>query len=1256
MSIKSAIGKGTAISHPAAGSMKSAQSSITTGVVGLQLSKSSADNIGIEKVEESKPAEIIALADFNRVYESGAFLTPYGKYYQALNVVQSITTDDVSYVVSKAIEKDSSKKWSSLSENLDIAISDADDFIDDLANINEKIEKAMISFDFARSDDNDLQQAGQDYLTSKLKTYETTPESRKYNLDSILVQKSSNRFLDPGSSSKSFSSTGGNSSAIKQILNDIVKNKISEKPHKEIFEFWGQEKEEKNLNPEDNHGANGGEGWNTFNESNSLLAPIEILSNVMSISTGIQSVQQDSISGKLGFKKSNLGSMFEGTNPGKAQAKSDPTPYKKNSNRSNLTALSMFQFKKSNGSIILPIEIEDSPDKKAYKSGQTGLVRDAILAGDFTFSDFKSYLDQYEESRQDIESYAEKMLGLLDSSNMITPLEVLRVTLSSFSKALDIAKSDESSRFQLLYTCFCNIDAEAIQQLLRVVGKIKYYRLKSKSSFVGGTDAPGSKSLSTSKTSVGSESLTSDATITTTEIENKSEATSDRIIKRTAGASPPDLDHAVFMISRLIESSNFDASSSYVDTTKKIEEAEAEIDGWESSIDRINNSNYTDKKKAELILVNERAIDTIESYIIDLKNELNNDPTYVGGDIVSEYFQDGMKKTSGTFWSCIVDAYDKIVSDAQKRLPSDTKITNDFGLTLHGSFDEFGLLAMIVKCFVSLSSTIDFKCKWTGANATYEAYQLFDEFTVDNGMLSSLGLNIFGYSSHLIDNYIKEISLLTSDTNNEDLASTKFFKASLAKKTFDELSSSATIYQNAMAYLSAFSKAMSSAREDLESAFANILESSSRRASLDTPEGRKMISSLTSQQIVYRRSLLDKYRPVKNLGYLPARFTFSLGETTALNDMLSSPEFASRTSENIRIISAAVPAGTIDLTKKYKDPEIGQQNYTGMMELIISRRDYEFDDIIFKEKIFLFDPQLYVSPDSFVSYRKSRNTSDSDRSLAIGKKITFKLYSKDSSQTLTYTELLSNPRYESLSKNQKDEIVKNTTLSYLLESYIFNTTGMLFDESVTLKIKDSISQAGVSALGAISSQNIQDLVLPSSSQLSEMINANGDIDYATPISGITSGDRELIAALASSYIMKDENPIDRLLSNSEFDRTFIVSIDPDNFYIDEEETGKVNGEIGRSMLKSIKKNDLLIKDDESLRIAPRDPLSGGFSIGDVTCQFIPHTSSKTEGSMLKQSKELAQSKVQRGITSKSDVQSKEISKTKKARTNKGVKL
>lgn len=1253
MSIKSAIGKGTAISHPAAGSMKSAQSSITTGVVGLQLSKSSADNIGIEKVEESKPAEIIALADFNRVYESGAFLTPYGKYYQALNVVQSITTDDVSYIVSKAIEKDSSKKWSSLSKNLDIAISDADDFIDDLANINEKIEKAMISLDFARSDDNNLQQAGQDYLTSKLKTYETIPESRKYNLDSILVQKSSNRFLDPGSSSKSFSSTGGNSSAIKQILNDIVKNKISEKPHKEIFELWGQEKEEKDLNPEDSRGANEGEGWKAFNESNSLLAPIEILSSVMSISAGIQSVRQDSISGKLGFKKSNLGSMFEGMNPGGVKAKSDPTPYKKNSNRSNLTALSMLQFKKIDGSIILPIEIEDSPDKKAYKSGQTGLVRDAILAGDYTFSDFKSYLDQFEESRQDIESYAEKMLGLLDSSNMTTPLEVFRAILSSFSKALSIAKSNESSRFQLLYTSFCNSDAEAIQQLLRVVGKIKYYRLKSKNSFVGGDDAPGSKSLSTSKTSVGSETLTSDATVTTTEVENKSEATSNRIIKRTASSSPPAVDLASSMIGRLIEGSPFDAS--YLDITKKIEEAEAEIGDLEKEISTLQsralsdakNGNYNSSYLADISKYVED-IDSLEFYIIDLKNELNSLPTYVGVEIVSEYFQDGMIKTSGTFWSCIVDAYDKIVLNAQKRLPSDTKITNDLGLTLYGSFDEFGLLAMIVKCFVSLSSTTNFKCKW----------KAFSDVTSGSGAykVDVLGLNISGYSSRAIDNYIKEISLLTSDTNNEDLASTKFLKASLAKKTFDELSSSATIYQNAMAYLSAFSKTMLSAREDLESAFANILESSSRRASLDTPEGRKMISSLTSQQIVYRRSLLDKYRPAKNLGYLPARFTFSLGETTALNDMLSSPEFASRTSENIRIISAAVPAGTIDSTKKYKDSEIGQQNYTGMIELIISRRDYEFDDIIFKEKIFLFDPQLYVSPDSFVSYRKSKNTSDSDRSLAIGKKITFKLYSKDSSQTLTYADVLSNPRYESMSKKQKDEIVKNTTLSYLLESYIFNTTGMLFDESVTLKIKDSISQAGVSALGAISSQNIQDLVLPSSSQLSEMINANGDIDYAIPISGITSGDRELIAALASSYIMKDENPIDRLLSNSEFDRTFIVSIDPDNFYIDEEETGKVNGEIGRNMLKSIKKNDLLIKDDESLRIAPRDPLNGGFSIGDVTCQFIPHTSSKTEGSMLKQSKELAQSKVQRGITSKSDVQSKEISKTKKARTNKGVKL
>jgi hypothetical protein len=1266
---KSAIGKGVSVSIPASGTIKSSTGVTAIAASSLSLSKQSSNsNVSIEKSEESKPTEIVSLADFNRVYERGGFPTSYGNYYSALDSVHSITTDDVSYAISKCIENDASGRWGSLKDSLETAIEDADDFVEDLANIDEKLEQAIKSLDFIRSGDSDLQQAGQDYLSSKLRDYETPASERKFDIDNILAQSPTIWDPNPTPPSESFSSTGGNSSALKMLLSDKISSKIEKKPFQSTFDLWGQGRETKDLNPAGlEAGIEGGKYWNSFSGGglNSLTEPIEIISRVLSISTGIVRVEQDAISQKIAFKRGNLGSSFEGTK----NAESDPprpadsVPYRKNFVGSSLTALSMLQHKKSDGTWVIPVEVEDAPEKRDYKSGPTALIREPLLNGDYKFSDFDLFTTKFEEGRIDVETYVEKMLGLLDPTSKITPIEILRIILTNFNDALSLANSDESSKYQLLYTCLAgrsgSKNASLSHQLLRIAGRIKHYKIKSRSGTGAGEDATTQKTLVTSKVSKKSESLKSDAEATTTQNEDKSDVAAQRTIARVASSSPPSADMSGLMLAfmRSIAGSDQLTGEELNQRADAAVQMVKSLNIFKSSLS--SNIDNQDDLKTAIDRLNKQ-ISALNSYARDLRAQAGRTPPYTDESVIAKYYEDAMKKTSGSFWSFMVKAYDEIIQKAQSRLPEGEKMTDALGRTLYGGFDEFGLLAMIVRCFVILSNPLNISV----ARSYKTPRGRIEDFiaSVNSGdiadaldaFLQGNKMAVIGYSSNLIKDYKEELTLLTSDLKESELKLFQFNSAVIAKGCLDYLKSETASYQNAMAYLAAFSKVMNNSKNDLIEAFSNILQTSERKNVLDTTTGREMMSNITTQQIVYRRSLLDKYRPMQNLGYLPARFAFSLPESLALKSLLAAPQLSDKSSENIRLITAALPAGSIDNSKKYRDPDLGQQNYTGMVELVVHRRDHELDDVIFKEKIFLFDPQLYVVPDSFTGYRRSKSSSSSDQALEIAKRITFKIYSRDGSQILKYQDFASNSRYKNLNSSQIDEIVRNTTFSYLMESYLYKTTGMIFDESVTLDVKDTISQTAIAALNATSQQKLPDVVLPTPEQLSSFILESGDIDYLNQTQGVSSGDKEMIAALASSYIMRDEKPIDRLLANSLFDRVFLIAVDPDSFEINKEETISRNGDLGKSMLQSLSKNGYLVESNGSLFVIPRDPMRGGFSVGDISCQFIPHTSSKTKGSMLKLAKSVMNQKTSLEKSSKISKHSQDSSKTSKSIIKKGT--
>jgi hypothetical protein len=1275
MPAKTAIGKGVKVAYPSKGTIKSNQGASASTAASLQRSKTSTGSSSskIEKTEQADPAEIIAVADFNRVYDSSKELTPYGEYYRTLDVVHSVTTDDVNYVVSRAVESDTSGQWKALRDNTEASIDDASDFNEDLANVAAKIEQACKSLNFMRTGDIDLQEAAEMYLTGKVREYETQPENRTIDIDNVLPAD-----LIGNKPTERFASSGGSVAALKQVLSDVIADSIVKSPNDDFFYNVGQSNGTKELNPTDPKGlvweyvdklTNGARG----SGSARMVQSSKMLSHILSLSAGITKINESSIARRISFSPARIGSIFEG-------AKSDSvTPYRQSKKSPNygsdLIALSLLQFETSDGSITVPVESEDSTGGE-YKSGVRSLIRDPISNGDYLFGDFASFAKSFEESRQDIEEYSEMILGYLDPDNKLTPLDIHRIIVSNFIDALEAAKSNVGSKYQLLYTSMAGnaTDSSADfmrQRLLQIAGRIKWYQLRRGEAPSGaGDDAASKTTLVTTKVSEGSESLRSSATPTTTQTEDKSSNPTESVVSRNAQGSPASDILAVSMVGAITSTAK-EGGPTAATLQYLIEEKREELLSLKSRYSYYAGLSVTDDSYKSFADYYKKRVDTTTSYINDLSSQLSVTPAYDDVATVRSYFEDAMKVTEGTFWSSMIKAYDQVIGVAQKRLPANSKMTDTFGRTLHGSFDEFGLLSLIVESFVALSAPLSLYVQ-KSATGTVEWNDAFEDginaAELYEDMLAVIESSIphiavMGYSAAALSDYREELLLLTSDSPPEDLSDTTFNSAKSVKSAMDSLSLSMRRYQNAMAQLKSFSSVMMRSKDDLVSAFSNIFESSSRRAALDNPQGRKTMSSLTNQQMVYRRSLLDKYKPLSTTGYLPARFSYSRNESEALSEILSSRNFCSRSSENLRIVSAGIPAGTIDSSKSYNDPDLGKQSYTGLIELMIHKRDHEFDDLIFEEKTFLFDPQLYVVPDSFVNYKRSRSRSSSDVVLNIAKKLNFRLYSRDESKIVSYDDLSSDVRYQNLTKSQIDEVVKNSTLSYLLETYLFKTTGMVFDESVTLTLDDSISGPGQSALIALAGQNLPDLVLPSAAQLDSMIDDSGEVDYLTNVPNVTTGDRELIAALGSSYIMKSEKPIDRLLSNCGFDRVMIVAVDPDDFYIDRAETIKKNGQAGRQMLKSMQKQGLLVSVGSKYRIIPRDPLAGGFAIGDITCQFVPHTASKTEGGLLKLAKDVSKLKSEISTTLKKTKTATKAAKagasksiSSKAKLSKGVKL
>jgi hypothetical protein len=543
VAFKSAVGKKTTISTPAAGAIKTP--SLVTSTIGASLSKKSSNNTqAVEKTESAPPAEIVAVVDFNRIHSTAGNLktstTPYGSYYDALDSIHSIMSEDVTYAVTKALENDTSGEWKSLKSTTDADAADAVDFIEDLTRLLDSIEQAEKSLDFGRTGDQEIQQAAVDYLKSKIKIYDKKAEERGFDLVNIIGESAT---------------TNTNADSLREVLERLRKTLTKETSPfcKTIIDGLSQ-KISNDLNART--GNEHAKAFKLFDatgaNTGNLFYCSEVLSHVMLMSSGIARVKNDAISSRISFNASDLASIFNGAMPG------NPLPFRRSLSSgnlgSNLVTLSLIQYDGVDGGTVIPVQAEDSPKQPGYKSGPNALIRSPLRNGNFNFDSFDAFVSQFEKNRLELESYLELLLGYLDTENELTPSGILRTIIKNFVAGLNIVSSNVSAAYELLAISLASQEipgSENItsslgedygienirQEVLRSVATLKRIRLESGVTSNQGDDSQYPTTLSTSKSSEG-ESLSGTITTITTQVENKSPVIVIRDIERLASASP----------------------------------------------------------------------------------------------------------------------------------------------------------------------------------------------------------------------------------------------------------------------------------------------------------------------------------------------------------------------------------------------------------------------------------------------------------------------------------------------------------------------------------------------------------------------------------------------------------------------------------------------------------------------------------------------------------------------------------------------
>lgn len=247
---------------------------------------------------------------------------------------------------------------------------------------------------------------------------------------------------------------------------------------------------------------------------------------------------------------------------------------------------------------------------------------------------------------------------------------------------------------------------------------------------------------------------------------------------------------------------------------------------------------------------------------------------------------------------------------------------------------------------------------------------------------------------------------------------------------------------------------------------------------------------------------------------------------------------------NNKILAVGIPAGfSNELADRVNKAQITAQTFQDKPDVIVVNvfiRNLKFNDLVFKPLKYVFDLSLFATRKDFVDCNAYSGESIDN----ILERISLTdLENPFGPQKINTAKILADSKYDFLSTQQKNDLVKNHVSSYLLNMYIQYITGVKTTEEIFLEPSAPPKQLTSKSKVILDTYIKQTFgTVPNrSSSIRDIITANN----------LPEGLKDAYRLLTYGSIVFCENETrSRVLTPKLFDRIFYVPVNVDNAEID----------------------------------------------------------------------------------------------------------
>lgn len=340
-------------------------------------------------------------------------------------------------------------------------------------------------------------------------------------------------------------------------------------------------------------------------------------------------------------------------------------------------------------------------------------------------------------------------------------------------------------------------------------------------------------------------------------------------------------------------------------------------------------------------------------------------------------------------------------------------------------------------------------------------------------------------------------------------------------------------------------------------------------------------SQLNNAPKISNTNIDDALRP------LFAGFTPTSKETKLLHKFMSQNKFldSNLASDRTKIISVGVPMGfSKNISERMKRDK--QNNFHGNVNadiviINVYKRDYRYDEIVFKPKKYLFDLSLYQNDSEFNEF------SDLDSVTYEACKSGNLLFdygelSNNQAKDYTYQTIAQNSeRYRLIDDNKRKQIFTNHLESYLLERYINYTTGLNINETAFYSVNAGSAMSVIDKITNVPNsvrQRFREMVYK---YISLTMNVSGlagrGFEEIILDSNVPKEVKDFLSLISFSYSLNPNYIFNKTLIPKTFERVFHIAVsseDSDPYYIDYNKTTRTM--TGKLSLDSLALNNKIV--------------------------------------------------------------------------------